>query len=110
MEEEKKDQTGQKNNFLKYASNPKAFTVKKWLHQILENKYHNYESLAERVSTSLVTDKDLEEFGKLLADLYEAGFLKAMNQYKEQMDNLGIKVKIMSEDEVVTQNQDSPQK
>ena len=100
------EEKNQKNNFLNYASNPKAFTVKRWLYQILENKYHKYESIAERISTSLVTERYLEEFGKLIIDLYEKGFLNATGQYKEQLEGLGIKTKIISEDKVNHQNQD----
>jgi len=83
------------SNFAKYASNPKAFTIRKWLLELMESRYTPFENLVERVGASLVTDQDLKEFGQLVASIYECGYLRAMNQCKNQLDELGIKVKVV---------------
>jgi hypothetical protein len=91
----------QNSNFIKYASNPRAFTLKQWLAQILNNRYPEYDNLMERVATSLVTDKDMEEFGKVLMTIYETGYYKAVRDYKQECQKLGITVNVVN-----PQNQD----
>jgi hypothetical protein len=86
-------------NFMKYASNPKGFTIKKWLAELLENKYTPFDDLIERIGMSLVTDNDLQSFGKLVTTIYESGYLRAMNQCKKNLDDMGIKVKVVPADQ-----------
>lgn len=84
------------NSFMKYASNPKGFTIKKWLIELLEGRYVPFDDLVERLGASLVTDKDLEGFGQLVNTIYECGYLRAMNQCKKQLDEMGVKVRVVS--------------
>ena len=84
------------DSWMKYASNPKGFTVKKWLSSLLESRYAPFDNIAERIGMSLVTDQDLKEFGQLLSTIYECGYLRAMQQTKKQLDEMGIKVRIVN--------------
>ncbi len=83
------------DDFSNYVANPRAFAVKRWLSEFLKDRYHKHEDLAERISISLVTQEDLTNFGKLLTDLFELGYLKAVNDYKDQLKKHGITVKIV---------------
>ena len=91
MEEEKNENN---NSMMRYFSNPRAFTLKKWFSEILGHKYVNHEESIERIATSLISDKDVANFGKLVAALYEAGFFKAVEDYREELERLGISIKI----------------
>lgn len=84
---------------MKYASNPKGFTLKRWLIELLEARYTPFDDLVERLGAALVTDRDLQGFGQLIMTVYECGYLRAMNQCKKQLDEMGVKVKIVAADQ-----------
>ena len=83
---------------MKYMANPKSFTLKKWFAELLKGKFPPHENIIERVSMSLVTEKDLTDFGKLVAEVYEAGYLKAVNDYRAQFEKMGVKISIVAEE------------
>jgi hypothetical protein len=84
------------SNFVKYASNPKAFTLKKWFYDLLKMNYSSHDAIIERVATSLTTDKDLEDFGKLVGQIFEMGFRKAIDEYAKEAEKMGLKVTIVA--------------
>lgn len=89
------EENGKKdNNFLKYMSNPRSFTLKKWLIELLQERYVPHDTIVERVSTSLATDQDVTDFGSLITQIYESGYRKAVEDYRSQMEQLGIKVTV----------------
>lgn len=77
-------------------SNPKAFTLKKWFYDLLKIDYVTHDQTIERVATSLATDKDLQDFGKLIGQVYETGYRKAIEDYRKQIEDLGLSIKIMA--------------
>jgi hypothetical protein len=91
-----------KNNLMKYMANPKAFTIKKWLYELLNLNYASHDQIIERVSYSLITEKDLEDFSKLIGQVYETGYKKAVEDYRKQFEDMGLKIQI-----VIPENQDS---
>lgn len=93
METEKEN--GQ-NNLIRYMSNPRAFTLRKWFYDLLKVNYVAYDNIIERVSTSLITERDLEEFGKLVGQVYETGYKKAVEDYRKQMEDMGLKVHVVA--------------
>lgn len=86
------------NSFINYVSNPRSFTLKKWFNQIIGDKYQKHEGIMERVSTVLITDRDLKDFGSLMTEVYEVAYRKAISDYKKEAENLGIKVNVVPGD------------
>lgn len=84
------------NNIFRYMSNPKAFTLRKWFYELLKMNYASHDPIIERISTSLVTEKDLDDFGKLIGQVYETGYKKAVEDYKKQVEQMGLKVSIVN--------------
>jgi hypothetical protein len=84
------------NNFMRYMANPKAFTIKKWLYELLQLNYAAHDQIVERVSSTLVTDRDLEDFSKLVGQIFEAGYKKAVDDYRKQFEDMGLKVQIIT--------------
>lgn len=82
-------------------ANPKAFTIKKWFYELLKLNYASHDQIIERVSSTLVTEKDLEDFSKLVGQIYEAGYRKAVDDYRKQFEDMGLKVQIVAP-EVIT--------
>jgi len=77
--------------------NPKAFAIRKWLSDLLQERYAPQDQIVERVSYALVTQKDLEDFGKLLGEVYSAGFMKAYKDYEKELKKHGVTVKLTTE-------------
>jgi hypothetical protein len=84
-------------NLIKYFSNPRSFTIKRWLVELLKGNYVPHDALIDRVSLGLSNQQDLEDFGKLLTAVYQQGYFKAFNDYQKQLEKLGINIKIVEE-------------
>ena len=56
-----------------------------------------FENIIERIGASLVTDGDSKAFFKLVADLYEMGYLKSVNDHREQLVKLGFIATVVPE-------------
>lgn len=82
-------------NWTDYLQNPNSYVIKKYLYDILGDKYPEDDSVIDRVAKSLVTSNDTEAFGKLVISLYEAGFMQAVRENKKKFEELGYKVNII---------------
>ncbi len=76
-------------------ANPRAFTLRKWFYDLLKLDYAAHDSTVERISTSLATEKDLEDFGKLIGQVFETGYKKAVEDYRQKLEEMGIKVQLV---------------
>lgn len=83
-----------KSNIVKYMANPRCYTLKKWFSELLKAEYIQHDEVIERVSTSLLTDKDVEKFGKLIMNVYETAYKKAVEDYRGEFEKMGVKVTI----------------
>ena len=90
-----KEKKEAKDRFVNYMTNPRAFTLKRWLFELLKDKYPPHDKTAERIATSLQTDSDIEDFGKMAAEIFECGYRKAVTDYKVEAEKLGIKVHVV---------------
>jgi len=84
------------SNWLNFLSNPRSHYIKKSMFEILKERYGKNEQILERLSSQLIVEKDLKDFLAMIIDVYEIGFLKAVEDQKEQLKKLGLGVKITS--------------
>lgn len=82
------------SSMMRYMANPRAFTLKKWLSDLLKERYVAHDMIVDRIGTCLTTDQDLTDFGKLVGDIYETAYKKAVADYREQFEKLGVTVNI----------------
>ena len=82
-----------KNNWFSFR-NPAGIILKQHLFEILQERFLKHEELIERIGLALQTEKDLQLFGNLVADIYEVGYMKATSDYKQELSKLGYNVKI----------------
>ena len=83
------------NNFSQYLANPRSFTMRKWLYDLLGLDYASHDAIVERVAASLTTQRDLEDFGKLIGQVFEKGYRKAVEDYGKEAAKLGLKVMVV---------------
>jgi hypothetical protein len=77
--------------------NMHSSAIKKYLFEILQGRYQKNERFIDRLSSMIVTKEDYESLGALVADLYETGFLKAVDEYRGQMTKMGLNVSVVAE-------------
>ena len=94
MEKEKENGSPKKSSLVQYMSNPRSFTLKKWFIELLQEDYPKFDTIIERVATSLATDQDLKEFGQLVTHVYEKAYRKAVEDYRSEVERLGIKINV----------------
>lgn len=82
-------------NLLNHALNPKNFILKKWFADILYGRVVQHEDIIERISHALATNKDMENFGKLVADVYDVAYRRAAADYQEQGEKAGFNVRVV---------------
>jgi hypothetical protein len=95
-ENEAKNET-KRDNFVRYMSNPRSFTLKKWFIELLKEEYPPFDAIVERIATSLITDKDLKDFGQLVTHIYAKAYRKAVEDYRKEIEKLGLKINITEE-------------
>lgn len=78
--------------------NPKGIALKKFMSQVMGNKVGGYDELFTRLGTSLVTDNDLKIFGEMINDILGIGYRKAVEDYRGQLNKLGIEVSLITKD------------
>lgn len=83
---------------LPFAQNPQAVAIKKYMFEILKERYGRNSKYIDRLAAGTVTREDYESLGALMADLYESGFMRAIDQYKEQVAKLGMRIEVVPED------------
>lgn len=84
------------NNFVRYMSNPRSFTLKKWFVELLQEDYTPHDAIVERIAVALTTDQDVKDFGKLITQIYERAYRKAVDDYREQAEQMGLKIHVVS--------------
>lgn len=82
---------------LPFGNQSQTVAIKRYLFEVLKERYKKNENFIERVASVVVTKEDYQALGSFVADLYEAGFMRAVDQYKEQMAKLGLKVNVVPE-------------
>jgi hypothetical protein len=84
-------------DWMSYLTNPKGFVLRKFVFDMLKERYQRHEKLLERVGHYLVTEADIKEFGQLLTDIYEVAYLKAVADHKDALARIGLKVNVVPE-------------
>jgi len=82
-------------NWMDYLMNPRGHMIKKAMFEVLKERYSQNESIIERVSAHLVTEDDVKSFYKLITDVYEKAYFKAVQDHREQLEKAGLAAKIV---------------
>lgn len=86
------------SSMVRYMSNPKSFTLKKWFIELLDKDYVPHDDVIERIASSLATEQDMKEFGNLITAVFEKGYRKAIEDYRGQIEKLGIKIHVVPDE------------
>jgi hypothetical protein len=65
---------------------------------MLKDRYQKHDQYIDRLVSHMLTQDDVDGFGKLVVDIFEAGFMKAYLESREQFKKLGYDVGIKAEE------------
>ena len=82
-------------SWMDYLTNPRSHMIKKAMFEVLKERYSQNENIIERVGAHLVTDDDVKSFYKLITDVYEKAYLKAVQDHREQLEKAGLVARIV---------------
>ena len=82
-------------NWMSQLADQKIVVIKKYMAEMLKDKFLPHEQIIERLARSLVTEKDHADFSKLIAEVYNSAYLKAVDDHKEKLAKYGLKVAIV---------------
>lgn len=89
----------EKQSNLFNAMNPLAFGVRKFFLQVLGNtRYVKHQTYIDRLATYVQTEQDYKDMGQLIAEVYETGYMKAVEEHREAIERLGYKTEIKRTD------------
>lgn len=80
-------------------SNPYKTAILQYAQQLMKERYANYHDTILRASSTFVTQQEALKFAKMLVEIFEAGYLKAVEDYKKQVEAHGLQIKIKAEEE-----------
>ena len=85
----KKDQ--KENNWISALQNPHLGPLKKYIYDMLKDKYFENENIIDRIGVELKLESDMKAFAQLIFDSYQAGFEESFSQYKNHLKEKGYK-------------------
>lgn len=82
-------------SWMDYFSNPRGHYLKKTMFEVLKERYAQNEQIIERMGVTLLTESDLTAFVKMVGDIYEMAYLKAVNDHREQLQKAGLVARVV---------------
>mgnify|MGYP006274886985 CR=1 FL=1 len=80
--------------WMDYMVNPRGHQLKRVMFEFLKERFAANEQIVERLGSSLMTENDMKDFLKMVTDVYEIAYLKAVNDHREQLQKLGIVARV----------------
>jgi hypothetical protein len=88
------------NNWSQFMQNPKGMVLKKFMLQVMGDKVNPYDELLTRLGTVLITDNDIKIFGEMVNEVLGLGYRRAVEDYRTQLNKLGIEVSLLPQKSV----------
>lgn len=86
------------SNWMDMISNPKGVVIRNYMLQLLgQEKFLKHQALIDRLAAVLPTASDIKELSEMFVAVYEIGYFKALNEYREQFQKLGYEVNVKRE-------------
>ena len=82
-------------NWMDYFNNPRGHYLKKTMFDVLKERYAQNEQIIDRLGVTLLTESDLNDFMKMVGDIYESAYMKAVNDHKEQLQKAGLVARVV---------------
>ena len=82
-------------NLLNFLANPLQGSIKKYVYELIGgDRYLPHEQVIEQLGRNLDNMKGYEDFGKFIAEIYEAGYMRAVTEHETELKRIGLNVTI----------------
>ena len=78
--------------------NQNSYQIKRAMFELMPERYQKNEQIIERLGAVLVTEGDVKSFFKMIADVYEAGYLKSVTDHRNELKKIGLAARVVSQD------------
>lgn len=78
-------------------SNPFKTALLQFTQQLMGNRYPKYHEIIVRSSANLVTLEDAQTFCKMLVDVYDMAYMRAVDDCKKQVEGHGLKIVVKAD-------------
>ncbi|RDJ35484.1 MAG: hypothetical protein DWQ19_11755 [Crenarchaeota archaeon] len=76
-------------------SNPFQQSVKKFIYELIgPERYINHDPIVGLLAKNVSTAEEYEQLGKFIAEVYEAGYMRAVEEHDKELKKLGLKTTI----------------
>jgi hypothetical protein len=79
-------------------NNPFGGALHRMFHQLVGNQYAAHQETIDRLARDIRSSRDYEALSSALVAVYEAGFLRSVEQHKEILAKLGYQVTVVKEE------------
>lgn len=77
--------------------NPFPTSLKKFLFEILGNKFEQHDIVIDKLCDNVSSPKEFERISKFIVAIYESGYLKSVEQHREILSKAGIETHVVAE-------------
>jgi hypothetical protein len=75
--------------------NPIQQSIKKYIFELIGGeRYWNHDNTIEQITKNISSPKEYEAFGKFVAEIYEAGYVRAIEEHQVALEKMGLKANI----------------
>lgn len=78
-----------------FLQNNRNHYIKKGIFEVIKDRFFKNENILDRILFHLATEQDVKEFYQLIADTYEAGYLKCVEDHRKKLEEIGYKVNVV---------------
>lgn len=73
------------------------YALHKFVFELIKERYPKHKEIIERIACYFPTENDTKNIMELMHASYEAGYMKAYEDYKDQMAKMGILATVKNE-------------
>lgn len=81
-----------------YDFNPFEPTIKKYIFEIIKEKYVIHEKTVDKICKEIKDKDDAQKFVDLLGEIFKRGYIIATEQQRESLSKVGMELKILPSD------------
>lgn len=82
-------------NLANYFANHLTNGMKKFVHDLIGvDRYLPHEEVVENIANLIKNEKEYKKIGELFAEIFEAGYMKSVEDHKKELEKYGLKVNL----------------
>jgi regulator of replication initiation timing len=82
------------NSLLNLVGNQKLQVLNQFFEKLVPSRLGEHQEIIQRISAQLTTEKDLKQFADLINDVYQNGYTKCFEHYREKLKHSGVEVRV----------------